>query len=90
MADKTRAFRSQLQATLAAFLLRQETEIFKIPRELRNMTLGDLSTKWAGSWAGTVQRIAREKIEEAERERDREEREKEKEREGQKRSGVLS
>ncbi|EIW73656.1 hypothetical protein TREMEDRAFT_59829 [Tremella mesenterica DSM 1558] len=85
VADKTRAFRSHLQATLSSFLIRQETEIFKIPRELRNMTLGELSTKWAGGWASTTQRIAREKIEEAEREREREEAAQKAEREGAKR-----
>lgn len=36
----------------------------KIPKDLRGMTLGELSDKWGGSWAGTLQRIARERIEE--------------------------
>jgi hypothetical protein len=79
--DKTRAFKASLAATLSSFMLRQEAEILKIPRDLRQMKLGDLEAKWGGSWAGTVQRIARQKIEEreraekAERERRREEEE---------------
>lgn len=66
--DKTRAFNSALAATLSSFMLRQEAEILKIPRDLRSMTLGQLEAQWGGSWAGTVQRIAREKMEERERE----------------------
>lgn len=79
--DKTRAFKASLAATLSSFMLRQEAEILKIPRDLRQMKLGDLEAKWGGSWAGTVQRIARGKIEErekaekAERDRRREEEE---------------
>ncbi len=45
----------------------------KIPRELRNMTLGELERKWGGSWAGTLMRIKRDEMEDMERrERERE------------------
>lgn len=53
---------------MSSFLLRQDAEILKIPRDLRSMTLKDLEDKWGGSWSGTVQRIARAKIEEREKE----------------------
>lgn len=33
------------------------------------MTLGDLTSKWGGSFSGTVQRIQRERLERIERER---------------------
>ena len=49
-------------------MMRQETEILKIPRELRKMTLADLEAKWGGSWSGTLQRITRDKIDEREKE----------------------
>lgn len=63
MADKTRSFKASLEISLQAFLIRQESEIMRLPREMRTMTLGELEGKWGGSWAGTLQRIAREKIE---------------------------
>ena len=65
---------------MKSFQVRQETELLKIPRELRGMTLGSLVDKWGGSWGGTLMRIKREELEESERkEREREEEEKEKE-----------
>lgn len=69
-------FTTALETTLTVFMARQDLEIMKIPHELRSMTLGELELKWGGTWAGTVQRIARLKIEERERE-EREERERE-------------
>lgn len=80
VADRTRHFTSSLEVTLTVFLARQDLEIMKIPHELRRMTLGELEAKWGGTWAGTVQRIARLKLEERERE-EREEREREEEKE---------
>ena len=80
VADKTRNFRDSLSARLKSFQVRQETELLKIPRELRNMSLGSLVNKWGGSWAGTLMRIKREEMEEVERkEREKEEEGKEKE-----------
>ena len=75
VADKTRAFQASLSATLESFLRRQETEILKIPRDLRGMTLVELEDKWGGSWRGTVQRLARDRLEEQERRRIQEEEE---------------
>lgn len=67
VADKTRAFKSTLEATLSSFSIRQETEMMKIPLALRKMTLEDLEAKWGVSWSAIVQRIAREKMEEREK-----------------------
>lgn len=67
MADKTRAFKASLAAVLQSFVMRQEAEILKLPRELRSMKLSDLEGKWAGSWKETVQRMLQEKMEERER-----------------------
>lgn len=49
-------------------MLRESAEMLKIPRELRMMSMKELEGKWGGSWSGTVQRIARAKIEDRERE----------------------
>lgn len=67
--DKIRAFESHLSLTLQAFLLRQDAELFRIPRELRSMTLQDLQKSWGGSLAGTVMKLKRDRIELEERER---------------------
>jgi hypothetical protein len=69
VADKTRAFRSNLALAIQSFMVRQESEILRIPRELRTMTLEELNSKWGGSFSGTVQRIQRERLERMERER---------------------
>ena len=50
-------------------MVRQESEILRIPRELRNMTIEELNAKWGGSFSGTVQRIQRERLERIEKER---------------------
>ena len=72
-ADKTRNFRESLCARLKSFQIRQEMELLKIPRELRNMTLGELEKRWGGSWAGTLMRIKKEEMEALEKkERERE------------------
>lgn len=59
-----------LTQTLSSFSLREETEILSIPRELRNMTLGELEEKWGGGWAGTFHRIKAERFEVQEKERE--------------------
>ncbi|KIR68515.1 hypothetical protein I312_100398 [Cryptococcus bacillisporus CA1280] len=68
--DKLQYFRSMLTQTLSSFSLREETEILSIPRELRNMTLGELEEKWGGGWAGTFHRIKAERFEVQEKERE--------------------
>jgi len=75
VADKTRNFRDSLSARLKSFQVRQETELLRIPRELRNMTLGEFEGKWGGSWAGTLMRLKRDEMEEEEERREREEEE---------------
>lgn len=79
--DKTRNFQAYHQATLDSFNMRQDVEITKLPSELRKMTLRQLENVWGGSWAGTLQRIAREKWESREREREKQEEEERRERE---------
>ena len=54
--------------------MRQESEILKIPRDLRGMTIADLEPKYGGSWAGTLQRIAREKMDLRQKEEEEKER----------------
>lgn len=76
MDDKIRSFESHLALTLQSFVLRQDSELFRIPRELRTMTLRDLQANWGGSLAGTVMKLKRDRIEVEERARlDREEEE---------------
>lgn len=69
MEDKIRSFESHLNLTIQSFILRQDSELFRIPRELRSMTLRDLQKSWGGSLAGTVMRLKRDRIEMEERER---------------------
>ncbi|ORX40180.1 hypothetical protein BD324DRAFT_616686 [Kockovaella imperatae] len=76
VADRTNRFRDSLSATLESFLIRQETEMLKIPRELRNMTLDQLSKHWGGGWKETMQRIAKDRIDAREKEQEAETRDK--------------
>jgi hypothetical protein len=66
--DRTRSLRSALSATLQAFESRQETELVKIPRELRLMTIAQLESVWGGSWGETIAGIRMEAIKKRERE----------------------
>jgi hypothetical protein len=65
--DKIRAFQTHLTITLQSFAMRQDSEIFRIPRELRQLTVRDLRERWGGSLGGTVARMKREQIEAEER-----------------------
>ena len=62
--DRARAFQAALSATLSSFKIRSETELIRIPRELRSLTLRELRERWGGSWKGTLLRVAKEKVEE--------------------------
>lgn len=69
MEDKIRAFESHLALTLQSFILRQDSELFRIPRELRSMTLREIQASWGGSLGETVKKLKRDRIEQEERER---------------------
>lgn len=66
--DRTRAFQASLCATLSSFKIRQETELMRIPRELRSLTLRELRERWGGSWKGTLLKLAKERVEKREKE----------------------
>lgn len=50
--------RAQLDSALAAFLALVDADLLKIPRAMRSMTLGELESCWAGSFADTSRAIA--------------------------------
>lgn len=62
--DRARAFQAALSATLSSFKIHAETELIRIPRDVRSLTLRELRERWGGSWVGTLQRMAKEKVEE--------------------------
>lgn len=64
--SKERQFRLHLQTVLAAFKLRQVSEIARIPPKLLKMTIEDVEKHWGGNWAGTLGRIAVERQREEE------------------------
>lgn len=69
------AFRRHLSTSLSAFLLHQETELARIPADLKRMTIDELDAKWGGGWAGTMLRLTEERRAEAvQRDREAEER----------------
>ena len=55
--------------TVQSLIMHQNSEMFRIPADLRKMTIREIQDKWGGSLGGTVMRMKREKIEEEERER---------------------
>jgi hypothetical protein len=42
---------------LESFKRRQETEVMRIPKELRNMKMKDINTMWGGNWGATLQKL---------------------------------
>lgn len=67
--ERVRNFQAQLALTLQSFELRQNTELFRVPRELRGMTLKQVQESWGGTLGGTVARIKQEQLQAQERER---------------------
>ena len=67
--DKIRSFEAYLSMTVQSLIMHQNSEMFRIPADLRKMTIREIQDKWGGSLAGTVQKMKREKIEAEERER---------------------
>ncbi|KAL1412942.1 hypothetical protein Q8F55_000691 [Vanrija albida] len=62
--------RNQLDSALGGFLALVDAEIFKIPRAMRSMTLGDLEAIWAGNFAETSRAMAEQKFERAHPDKD--------------------
>lgn len=60
MQDRTRTFQAALSDLLSSFSLRQESEIMRIPKDLRNIKMGQLKEMWGGDWAATL-RILKER-----------------------------
>ncbi len=65
---KTRQFRIALNTMLESFSRRQETEVMRIPKELRSLTMRDLNAQWGGSWSATLQKIKQAALEKERRE----------------------
>lgn len=55
--------------TVQSLIMHQNSEMFRIPADLRKMTIREIQDKWGGSLGGTVMRMKRERIQEEERER---------------------
>lgn len=62
--DRTRVFTSALKNVLDSFLIRQESEIMRIPRDLRNQTMSTLNAVWGGDWGKTLQQLKSEVLKE--------------------------
>jgi hypothetical protein len=67
--DKIRSFEAYLTMTVQSLIMHQNSEMFRIPADLRKMTMKQVKETWGGSLGGTVMRIKREQIEMEERER---------------------
>lgn len=62
--------RNQLDSALGGFLALVDAEIFKIPRAMRSMTLGELEVVWRGNFAETSRAMAEQKFERAHPDKD--------------------
>jgi hypothetical protein len=60
--DRTRHFHGALTDILNSFLVRQESEILRIPKDLRNVKMKDLKTMWGGDWASTLRHLKEETL----------------------------
>lgn len=67
--ERVRNFQAQLALTLQSFELRQNTELFRVPRELRGMTIQQVRESWGGTLGGTVARMKQDQLQAQERER---------------------
>lgn len=63
MSHRTATKRAELDSMLSTFLAVVEAEILKIPRDMRTMTLGELESHWAGSFAETSRALAEKRFE---------------------------
>ncbi|KZT60127.1 hypothetical protein CALCODRAFT_492890 [Calocera cornea HHB12733] len=62
VADKKRRFDDYLDRLLKSFLLRQESEVTRIPRSLRGMTIRDFGEKYNGDIKYCMETMARERL----------------------------
>lgn len=60
--DRTRHFHGALADILNSFLVRQESEILRIPKDLRNVKMKDLKSMWGGDWASTLRHLKEETL----------------------------
>ena len=60
--DRTRHFHGALTDILNSFLVRQESEILRIPKDLRNVKMKDLKSMWGGDWASTLRHLKEETL----------------------------
>lgn len=63
------------ETLLRSFLARQETEISRIPLELRRMPVRELGEKWSGGLKGVVEGLARGRVVEEQQEQEQQEEE---------------
>jgi len=62
VSDRTRHFHGALTDILNSFLVRQESEILRIPKDLRNVKMKDLKAMWGGDWASTLRHLKEETL----------------------------
>jgi hypothetical protein len=62
VSDRTRHFHGALSDILNSFLVRQESEILRIPKDLRNVKMKDLKTMWGGDWGTTLRHLKEETL----------------------------
>ncbi|KZO96998.1 hypothetical protein CALVIDRAFT_597740 [Calocera viscosa TUFC12733] len=62
VADKKRRFDDYLDRLLKSFLLRQESEVTRIPRSLRGMTIREFGEKYNGDIKYCMETMARERL----------------------------
>lgn len=62
--------RANLDNALSAFMAQVDADLLKIPRAMLGMTLGELETAWAGSFADTHMALAKKQFSRAHPERD--------------------
>ncbi|WOO77316.1 uncharacterized protein LOC62_01G000906 [Vanrija pseudolonga] len=70
VSHRTSDMRNQLDSALGGFLALVDAEIFKIPRAMRSMTLGELEVIWRGNFAETSRAMAEQKFERAHPDKD--------------------
>ncbi|EJT98696.1 hypothetical protein DACRYDRAFT_110599 [Dacryopinax primogenitus] len=62
VADKKRRFDDYLDRLLKSFLLRQESEVTRIPRSIRGMTVREFGEKYQGDIRFCMEAMARERL----------------------------
>ncbi|KAL7423240.1 hypothetical protein Q5752_002540 [Cryptotrichosporon argae] len=65
VSHRTRAMRAHLASALASFLSLADSELVRLPLDMRALTLGELEAVWAGGLGETARRIAQRRFERA-------------------------